>query len=163
MFMHLLLRRYRIWKVKKNKRICLVRTRLKIDMGFSRFLRKLGTRRLKYLADNKWQKRFVESVDHAHVGIIGAPLIYGQVRHFYFRISPWYQCVVSLIFLANATINLMFWKTYCVQLNKEISFKHFSVLNFNSFTLLCEWFAFFQMLPFSLLGTLRWSPLFTVW
>ena len=24
------------------------------------------------------------------------------------RLSPWYQCVVSLIFLANATINLMF-------------------------------------------------------
>ena len=44
----------------------------------------------------------------------------------------------SMFFL----INLTFWKTECVWFNKEISFKHFSLLNLNSFTLLCEWFAF---------------------
>ena len=52
--------------------------------------------------------------------------------------------VSSVFFLANSRINLMFKKyIYCVQLNKEISFWHFSVLNFNSFIRLSEWFCIF--------------------
>jgi len=78
-------------------------------------------------------------------------------------LSPSYQWWISLIFLANFSINLMFWNTDCVWFNKEISFRNFSVLYLNSFTFLCEWFAFFQMLTISLLTTLSGSPRFSVW
>ena len=76
-------------------------------------------------------------------------------------LSPTYQWWTSLTFLADCSINLMFWKTECVWFNKEISFKHFSVLNFHSFSVLFKWFAFFQMLTFFVLTSERVPPRLT--